>query len=340
MQPVAGQTVVELAYERGNAETALSRAARAAGCEVIDGLEALVRQGAKSFELWTGVEAPGGGHAGRGAGSRLGSQAMSLRIATAGESHGPALVAILTGLPAGLELDRAAIDADLKRRQEGYGRSPRQQIEQDRVEVLAGLRHGKTLGHAARARRPQQRPQELDVRHEPVAARGRAAGQGAEEGDAAAARPRRPRGRAQVRPRRRPQLARARVGAAHGRARRGRRRRQGDARHDRRHRRELDRRRGGPARGDRRGAQGARHGRRHRRGARAQPAARPRHLRRQGGSPRRAARRRRDGHPGREGRRDRRGLLARRASAARRRTTRSRPTAAARRTTPAGSREA
>src|SRR6476619_5623063 len=71
---------------------------------------------------------------------------MTLRLATAGESHGPALVAILTGLPAGLELDRAAIDADLKRRQEGYGRSPRQQIEQDRVEVLAGLRHGKTLG--------------------------------------------------------------------------------------------------------------------------------------------------------------------------------------------------
>lgn len=69
-----------------------------------------------------------------------------LRLATAGESHGPALVAILTGLPAGLELDRAAIDADLKRRQEGYGRSPRQQIEQDRVDVLAGLRHGRTLG--------------------------------------------------------------------------------------------------------------------------------------------------------------------------------------------------
>jgi chorismate synthase len=71
---------------------------------------------------------------------------MSLRLATAGESHGPALVAIVTGLPAGLELDRDAIDADLKRRQQGYGRSPRQQIEQDRVEVLAGLRHGRTLG--------------------------------------------------------------------------------------------------------------------------------------------------------------------------------------------------
>src|SRR6476619_3164710 len=71
---------------------------------------------------------------------------MTLRLSTAGESHGPALVAILTGLPAGLVLDRDAIDADLKRRQEGYGRSPRQQIEQDRVEVLAGLRQGRTLG--------------------------------------------------------------------------------------------------------------------------------------------------------------------------------------------------
>jgi chorismate synthase len=71
---------------------------------------------------------------------------VTLRLATAGESHGPALVAILTGIPAGLVLHRDAIDADLKRRQEGYGRSPRQQIEQDRVEVLAGLRHGKTLG--------------------------------------------------------------------------------------------------------------------------------------------------------------------------------------------------
>src|SRR5947208_4193062 len=71
---------------------------------------------------------------------------MTFRLATAGESHGPALVAILTGLPAGRVLDRDPIAAALKRRQEGYGRSPRQQIEQDRVEVLAGLRHGRTLG--------------------------------------------------------------------------------------------------------------------------------------------------------------------------------------------------
>jgi chorismate synthase len=71
---------------------------------------------------------------------------VTLSLTSAGESHGPALVAIVGGLPAGLELDRDWIDADLKRRQEGYGRSPRQKIEQDRVEVLAGLRHGRTLG--------------------------------------------------------------------------------------------------------------------------------------------------------------------------------------------------
>ena len=58
VQPVAGQTVVELAYTPDGADTALVAAARKAGCVVIDGLEALVRQGAKSFELWTGVPAP------------------------------------------------------------------------------------------------------------------------------------------------------------------------------------------------------------------------------------------------------------------------------------------
>ena len=71
---------------------------------------------------------------------------MTLGLTTAGESHGPALVAIVSGLPAGLDLDREAIDRDLHRRQQGYGRSPRQQIETDTVEVLAGLRHGRTLG--------------------------------------------------------------------------------------------------------------------------------------------------------------------------------------------------
>ena len=58
VEPRAGQVVVELAYSPDGADTALVAAARAAGCEVVDGLEALVRQGARSFELWTGVEAP------------------------------------------------------------------------------------------------------------------------------------------------------------------------------------------------------------------------------------------------------------------------------------------
>ena len=71
---------------------------------------------------------------------------MSLELVTAGESHGPALVAIVSGLPAGLIVEKASIDADLRRRQQGYGRSPRQQIETDEVEVYAGLRHGRTLG--------------------------------------------------------------------------------------------------------------------------------------------------------------------------------------------------
>jgi chorismate synthase len=69
-----------------------------------------------------------------------------LRFLTAGESHGPGLTVIVEGLPAGVPVDRSAIDADLKRRQGGYGRGGRMKIETDRVEVLSGVRHGKTLG--------------------------------------------------------------------------------------------------------------------------------------------------------------------------------------------------
>jgi chorismate synthase len=71
---------------------------------------------------------------------------VTLRLVTAGESHGPGLTAIVEGLPAGLELDRAAIDADLARRQLGHGRGGRMKIESDRAEVTAGVRHGRTLG--------------------------------------------------------------------------------------------------------------------------------------------------------------------------------------------------
>ena len=103
---------------------------------------------------------------------------MSLTLTTAGESHGPALVGIVTGLPAGLTLDRDAIDADLRRRQQGYGRSPRQRLESDAVEVLAGLRHGRTLGTPLALRGPQPRPRELGLGHEPLAARRRAEREG------------------------------------------------------------------------------------------------------------------------------------------------------------------
>jgi chorismate synthase len=68
------------------------------------------------------------------------------RFTTAGESHGRALVAIVEGLPAGLPVDSAAIDLDLKRRQWGYGRGGRMKIEQDHAEILSGVRHGLTLG--------------------------------------------------------------------------------------------------------------------------------------------------------------------------------------------------
>jgi chorismate synthase len=69
-----------------------------------------------------------------------------LRYLTAGESHGPGLTAVLDGCPAGLDIDVAAIDAELGRRQSGYGRGERQSIEQDRVRVLGGVRHGRTTG--------------------------------------------------------------------------------------------------------------------------------------------------------------------------------------------------
>lgn len=68
------------------------------------------------------------------------------RFLTAGESHGPCLTIIVEGLPAGLTLDKAGIDADLRRRQGGYGRGGRMKIEKDEIRFLSGVRHGKTLG--------------------------------------------------------------------------------------------------------------------------------------------------------------------------------------------------
>ncbi len=71
---------------------------------------------------------------------------MVLRYLTAGESHGKALLAILEGMPAGLKVDTAKINQELKRRQSGFGRGKRMQIENDKARILSGLKGGKTLG--------------------------------------------------------------------------------------------------------------------------------------------------------------------------------------------------
>ena len=146
----------------------------------------------------------------------------------------PGITAVVSGLPAGLALDREAIRTDLGRRQAGYGRSPRQQIEQDDVEILGGVRHGLTLGG----------PLALIVRNRDHANWGAAMSAwpvtDEELAEVAARRSRKvqlPRpghadlsGRHEVRARRRAQRARARLGARDRRARRRRRDREGPAR--------------------------------------------------------------------------------------------------------------
>src|SRR5690348_18251769 len=69
-----------------------------------------------------------------------------LRFFTAGESHGEALVANLSGIPAGLEVDQAFIDRELWRRQQGFGRGGRMKIETDKAHIVSGVRHSKTIG--------------------------------------------------------------------------------------------------------------------------------------------------------------------------------------------------
>ncbi len=71
---------------------------------------------------------------------------MPLRFLTAGESHGPALTVIVEGLPAGIPVDRERVDRELRRRMGGHGRGGRMKIERDAVEILGGLRFGRTLG--------------------------------------------------------------------------------------------------------------------------------------------------------------------------------------------------
>src|SRR5690348_12653485 len=69
-----------------------------------------------------------------------------LRYSTAGESHGEALIALLTGMPAGLQIEQAFVDRELWRRQQGFGRGGRMKIETDKAHILSGVRHGATIG--------------------------------------------------------------------------------------------------------------------------------------------------------------------------------------------------
>src|SRR5947209_223797 len=69
-----------------------------------------------------------------------------LRFSTAGESHGEALVASISGLPAGLAIDTGFVDRELWRRQQGYGRGGRMKIESDHAHFLSGVRNGQTIG--------------------------------------------------------------------------------------------------------------------------------------------------------------------------------------------------
>src|SRR5579859_1971789 len=69
-----------------------------------------------------------------------------LRYYTAGESHGEALVAFLSGMPAGLTVDQVFLNRELWRRQQGFGRGGRMKIEKDTARILSGVRHGKTIG--------------------------------------------------------------------------------------------------------------------------------------------------------------------------------------------------
>ncbi|HXG63619.1 MAG TPA: chorismate synthase, partial [Blastocatellia bacterium] len=71
---------------------------------------------------------------------------MHFNFVTAGESHGKGLVAVIEGLPAGLDIDPEYINHQLWRRQQGYGRGGRMKIERDEAEILSGVRHGKALG--------------------------------------------------------------------------------------------------------------------------------------------------------------------------------------------------
>src|ERR1700691_766838 len=83
-----------------------------------------------------------------------------IRFSTAGESHGEALIALVSGIPAGVPVDLDFVNHELWRRQQGYGRGGRMKIETDQAHILSGVRHGKTIGSPFAMQR-QSRREEL-----------------------------------------------------------------------------------------------------------------------------------------------------------------------------------
>ena len=219
-----------------------------------------------------------------------------LRWMTAGECHGPALVGVVEGLPAGVSVTTGDVRDALARRRLGYGRGARMKFEHDAVRFLGGVRHGVHHGRPGRGRGRQHRVAQVGDRDEPRPGRRRRAGRAGPQRPAhpAPPRPRRPGRDAEVRLRRRPPRARARERPGDRSPRRARRRRRRAARAGRRrpagqpHRRHRAGRRPG-------GRAAARPGRR--RGAGRRPGAlpRPRHERGDGRRDRRLPPRRR--HP-------------------------------------------
>ena len=274
----------------------------------------------------------------------------AFRFLTAGESHGPALGVTVEGVPAGLALTADGLAVDLARRQRGYGRGARQAIEQDRAEILAGVRHGLTLGSPilllVRNRDWENWTQVMSVeaadrrRGRGPADRGGRRQQARDAGHPRPARSRRSGRRPEVRLQRRPQRPRTRIGARDGgtgRGRRdrprvprgtrdrrlvvhgrGRRRRPGSRQRDPVARRggrlaaalPGSRGRGPDDRPDRRGAVGRRHGRWRLRGRRPRAADRARVVRALGSPPGRRPGRRCHEHQHRQGRRVRARLRA------------------------------
>ena len=254
-----------------------------------------------------------------------------IRFLTAGESHGQALVVIVEGLPAGLAVTTEDVQHELARRRLGYGRGPRMRFEQDEITLLAGIRHGRTLGSPVAIEIANTEWSRSDKWHEEMSP---GTGRHPVAADAAPPRPRRSGRHAEVRLQRRPRRAgagqRPRDGGARGRRlggqappaparHRGHQPRRADGRGPRqgrrpaharrsRHRRRLAGAllrpggRGGHGGRGGGGGQGGRQPGRHRGGAGVGRARRPRQPRALGPQARRAAGPGGDEHPGGEGR--------------------------------------